>query len=232
MLELTDVQSGYGETQVLHGVSLTVQEGQVHALLGRNGAGKSTTLKTVVGLLPTTAGTIALKGAQISGQPPYDIATSGIAYVPETRDIFGSLSVLENLKLAGRLAGTNPTWTVDRVVEFFPNLADRLGNAGNALSGGEQQMLAIGRALMTDPKLLVLDEPTEGLAPIIIRQIFDRLKWLKAEGMTLLLVEQNLNFALGLADEVSLMSRGQIVWRGDAPALQADEEAHRLYLGV
>ncbi len=232
MLELQAVESGYGETRVLHGIDLTVRAGSVHALLGRNGVGKSTTLKSIIGHLPVSSGTIALNSRAIANRPPHRIARDGIAYVPETRDIFGSLTVRENLNLAGRLAGPEPAWTVERIVEFFPNLAERLPNSGQSLSGGEQQMLAIGRALMAGPTILLLDEPTEGLAPIIIQQIFGKLRELKSVGLTILLVEQNLNFALGLADDVSLMSRGQIVWRGDAEALRADAEAHTRWLGV
>ena len=232
MLELEGIETGYGETRVVHGLDLTVREGTVHALLGRNGVGKSTTLKSVIGQLPVTAGTVRLAGQQISGRLPHDIARLGVAYVPETRDIFGALTVRENLELAGRLAGPGADWTVDRIVEFFPNLAERLNNGGHELSGGEQQMLAVGRALMASPRILMLDEPTEGLAPIIIQQIFGKLKELKASGLTILLVEQNLNFALGLADDISLMGRGQIVWRGDADTLKADDEAHARWLGV
>lgn len=232
MLELQHIESGYGETVVLHGVDLAVRAGSVHALLGRNGVGKSTTLKTIIGQLPLKKGQIALRGEKISGRPPYSIARQGIAFVPETRDIFASLTVRENLELAGRLAGANSSWSTARIIDFFPNLAERLGNSGHALSGGEQQMLAIGRALMANPSILLLDEPTEGLAPIIIQQIFQKLQELKAAGLTILLVEQNLSFALGLADDVSLMGRGQIVWRGDAEQLRADEDAQSRWLGV
>lgn len=232
MLELKNIKSGYGETRVLHGVDLTVRKGSVHVLLGRNGVGKSTTLKTAMGMLPLHAGQIQLSGTDISGQKPYEIARQGVAYVPETRDIFGALSVRENLELAGRLAGANSSWTLDKVIEFFPNLAVRLTNGGHELSGGEQQMLAIGRALMSDPRIMMLDEPTEGLAPIIIQQIFDKLKELKAAGLTILLVEQNLNFALSLADDVSLMARGQIVWHGNPQELRDDEKTHLRWLGV
>jgi len=232
MLELKGVQSGYGETRVLHGLDFAVRAGSVHALLGRNGAGKSTTLKTIMGLVGVQTGTVTFDGRDISGTPPHEVARLGLAFVPETRDIFGALTVRENLALAGRLAGTLPNWTLERVIDFFPNLAGRLDNGGHELSGGEQQMLAIGRALMTGPRLLILDEPTEGLAPIIIQQIYAKLEELKDSGLTVLLVEQNLNFALGLADEISLMGRGQIVWRGDAAALAADEEVHGRWLGV
>lgn len=232
MLELKGVESGYGETRVLHGVDLSVQAGRIHALLGRNGVGKSTTLKTIIGHLPRLEGSIIFDGVDIGGASPYENARRRLAFVPETRDVFGALTVRENLELAGRLAGRKPTWTIDRVIAFFPNLAERLSHSGLALSGGEQQMLAIGRALMMSPRILILDEPTEGLAPIIIQQIFAKLQELKEGGLTVLLVEQNLNFALGLADEISLMSRGQIVWRGDAKTLGKDDTAQARYLGV
>jgi len=232
MLELEAVESGYGETRILHGVDLKVREGTVHALLGRNGVGKSTTLKSIIGHVRISKGSITFEGADISASATYDNARKRLAFVPETRDVFGALSVRENLELAGRLAGPDPEWTLERVIAFFPNLAERLSNGGHELSGGEQQMLAIARALMMSPRLLILDEPTEGLAPIIIQQIFSKLQELKVGGLTVLLVEQNLNFALGLADEVSLMSRGQIAWRGDATTLSADDEVQGRYLGV
>ena len=233
MLEVRDLHAGYGETRVIHGVDLSVDEGRFHAILGRNGVGKTTTLKTIVGLLPAFSGEVLFDGASVSRCRPFDIARMGIAYVPETRDVFGSLSVLENLKLAARLsAGTDCKWTVERVFDFFPNLASRRDNGGNQLSGGEQQMLAIGRALVMNPKLLILDEPTEGLAPIVVRQIFDKLKELKGEGMTMLLVEQNFHFATRLADTASVFGRGQCVWTGTCEALRADDDLHRQWLGV
>jgi len=233
MLDLKGIQSGYGETRIIHGLDLTVDAGSVHALLGRNGVGKSTTLKTIVGQLALTAGQISFGGTDISAMTPYDIARLGVAYVPETRDIFGALSVRENLELAGRLAPPEgASWDIERVIDFFPNLADRLSNGGHELSGGEQQMLAIGRALMMEPRILLLDEPTEGLAPIIIQQIFGKLKQLKNEGMTILLVEQNFSFATGLADAISLVGRGQIVWQGTAEELKKDNETHEKWLGV
>ena len=227
MLELRGLKAGYGETQVIHGVDLTVRQGQFHAILGRNGVGKTTTLKTVMGLLPPLGGEILFRGAALTRRPPYEIARAGIAYVPETRDIFGALTVQENLDLAARIGAGRPGgWTVARVLEFFPNLAGRLGNGGHQLSGGEQQMLTIGRALLMNPALLVLDEPTEGLAPIVVRQIFDKLTGLKRAGMTLLLVEQNVSFARGLADEISVFGRGQCVWRGTPQGLKDDAEVH------
>ena len=233
MLEVRDLRAGYGETQVIHGVDIAVREGRFHAILGRNGVGKTTTLKTIVGLLPAFGGEVAFRAARIDGRKPFHIARMGIAYVPETRDVFGSLSVLENLKLAARLAtDRDRRWTVERVFEFFPNLANRRDNGGNQLSGGEQQMLAIGRALVMNPSLLILDEPTEGLAPIIVRQIFDKLTELKGEGMTMLLVEQNFHFATRLADTASVFGRGQCVWTGPTADLVADSALHERWLGV
>ncbi len=232
MLQLDNIHSGYGETQILHGVNLHIKQGEVHALLGRNGVGKSTTLKTIMGQLPLLQGDITFDNKSLNAMKPYNIAKLGIAFVPETRDIFGQLTVRENLQMAGRLAGKNPTWTMQKIIELFPNLAGRMDNGGHQLSGGEQQMLAIGRALMTNPRILLLDEPTEGLAPIIIQQILQQLLLLKQQGLTILLVEQNLNFALTLADNVSLMSRGQIVWEGSSNALRNDKKLHQQWLGV
>ena len=232
MLELVGVESGYGETLILHDVHLALQAGQVHAVLGRNGAGKSTMLKTIIGQLPTRQGVIRFNGRDISNLPPNQRAKLGIAYVPETRDIFGALNVRENLQLAARLAPLNRGWNIDEVLDFFPQLAARLDHGGHQLSGGEQQMLAIGRAMMMAPALLILDEPTEGLAPLLIEQILQKLTALKAQDITILLVEQNLHFASALADEISLMGRGQIVWHGTAAALQKDTQAQANWLGV
>ncbi len=232
MLNLKSIESGYGETRVLHGVDLDISTGRVHALLGRNGVGKSTTLKTIIGQLPARRGKITFQTTDITAMPSYAIAKQGMAYVPETRDIFGALTVRENLQLAGRLAPSGEGWSMQDTLGFFPNLAKRLDHGGHQLSGGEQQMLAIGRALMTDPRILILDEPTEGLAPIIIQQIFDKLLALKARGMTILLVEQNLHFALGLADDISMMSRGEIVWHGTPDDLTHDTAAQSRWLGV
>lgn len=232
MLELNAVESGYGETQVLHGLSLKAEAGRVLAVLGRNGAGKSTTLKTVMGLLPLKSGRISFNDKPIAVHP-YDIAKSGIAYVPETRDIFPSLSVRENLEIAGKRFGSqNAKWTMERVLELFPRLGERLANGGNELSGGEQQMLAIARGLLMNPKLLILDEPTEGLAPIIVKLIHDKLQELKEDGLSMLIVEQNFGFATSLADDVVVVSKGQIVWEGDAAAIKMDQEAQQKWLGV
>ena len=233
MLELREIQTGYGETQIIHGLDLSVAPGTVHALLGRNGVGKSTTMKAIMGLLPITAGRVVFDGRDITDAPAHVVAKTGLAYVPETRDMFGALTLRENLELAGRLGtARGGAWSIARVLDFFPSLKGRLDNGGTQLSGGEQQMAAIGRALMMAPRTLLLDEPTEGLAPIIVRQIAEKLAELKAEGMTMLLVEQNLAFALRLADEVTLIGRGQAVWHGTSEALAEDEAVQGRWLGV
>lgn len=233
MLELRDLHTGYGETKIIHGLSLTAQAGRILAVLGRNGAGKSTTLKAIMGLIPIAAGSVIFDGKEIGGMPPYAIARNGIAYVPETRDIFPSLSVRENLELAARLAPANgANWTMERILNFFPRLGERLGNGGNQLSGGEQQMLAIGRALLMNPRLLILDEPTEGLAPIIVRQIHEKLLELKTEGLTMVLVEQNFGFALSLADTVSIIGRGIAVWSGSPQEIRERRDVQSQWLGV
>ena len=228
MLELDQVSSGYGDTQVLHGLKLIAEEGKVLAVLGRNGAGKSTTLKTIMGLLPLKGGSVTFNGKALGGLPTFDISRLGISYVPETRDIFPSLTVRENLELAARPG----EWTVERVLDLFPRLRERLDNGGMQLSGGEQQMLAIGRALLLNPSLLILDEPTEGLAPIIVKLIHDKLAELRNMGLSMVLVEQNFGFATSLADHVVIVSRGQVVWSGSPEEIQADTEAQHRWLGV
>lgn len=232
MLEIENLQTGYGETRIIHGLSLKAGKGRVLAVLGRNGAGKTTTLKAVMGLLPVHRGAIRIEGRDVAGKPAFAIARRGIGYVPETRDIFPSLTVRENLELAARISPRDGAWTFARVLDFFPNLAKRLDNGGNQLSGGEQQMLSIARALLMNPRLLILDEPTEGLAPIIVRQIHDKLAELKAEGMTMVLVEQNFGFATSLADDVEIIGRGAVVWSGTAQAVRADTAAQKQWLGV
>jgi branched-chain amino acid transport system ATP-binding protein len=233
MLEVEGLKAGYGETRIIHGLSLRAEPGEVLAVLGRNGVGKTTTLKAIMGLIPTSEGAIRFRGKPLNGEPPFRIAKHGIAYVPETRDIFPSLTVRENLELAGRLAPrTGARWTLPRILDLFPRLGERLGNGGNELSGGEQQMLAIGRALMMNPQLLILDEPTEGLAPIIVRQIHETLMALKGEGLTMLLVEQNFGFATSLADTVCIIGRGTSVWSGTAAASRKDRAAQSQWLGV
>jgi len=232
MLELNAIESGYGETQVLYGLSLKAKEGRVLAVLGRNGAGKSTTLKTIMGLLPLKSGKIAFNGAPIAAQP-FDIAKAGIAYVPETRDIFPSLTVRENLELAAkRFGGPKAEWTMERVLDVFPRLAERMDNGGAQLSGGEQQMLAIARGLLMNPELLILDEPTEGLAPIIVKLLHDKLQELRDGGMSMVIVEQNFGFATSLADDVVVVGKGQVVWSGTAAEIRANEEVQHTWLGV
>ena len=231
MLEVSGLHTGYDETQVIHGLDLAAPEGRLLAVLGRNGAGKTTLLQAIVGLLPAWRGEIRLDGRDITGMAPYEIAWLGIAYVPETRDIFPSLSVRENLELAHRVS-TSGRWTMDTVLDFFPALAGRLGHGGNQLSGGEQQMLAIARALLMNPRLLVLDEPTEGLAPVIVDQLLTKLLELKSAGMTILLVEQNFGFATRLADEVVVLGRGIKVWEGNSEAICKAREVQKEWLGV
>jgi len=231
MLDLKGVCSGYGETQVLYGLDLTAKAGRVTAILGRNGAGKSTTLKTVMGLLPVREGQVALQGKALNGKAPYMVADAGIGYVPETRDIFQSLSVKENLELAAS-RGRSGDWTIDTVIDLFPRLGERLTNGGQQLSGGEQQMLAIARALLLNPILLMLDEPTEGLAPIIVKLIHDKLQELRRAGQTIVLVEQNFGFATSLADDVAVVGKGQVVWTGTPAQIRVDSALQHTWLGV
>jgi branched-chain amino acid transport system ATP-binding protein len=233
MLRVEGINTFYGTSHILHGVTLDVNDGELVSVLGRNGAGKTTVLKAIMGLLPATRGSVAFRGAEITRRTCYDIARSGIAYVPETRDIFPSLTVAENLALAARLRPVGERrWTMERALAFFPRLVERLGNGGNQLSGGEQQMLAIARALLTNPLLLILDEPTEGLAPIMVRQIHRKLAELKAEGATIILVEQNFGFATSLADDVAIIGRGRKVWSGPPETLRAEKDVQAKWLGV
>lgn len=232
MLDLSGIESGYGETQVLYGLSLSAEHGRVLAILGRNGAGKSTTLKTIMGLLPLKSGQITFDGKPMPDRP-FDVAKTGIAYVPETRDIFPSLSVRENLELAAkRFKGGADGWTMERVIDLFPRLGERMDNGGTQLSGGEQQMLAIARALLMNPRLLILDEPTEGLAPIIVKLIHDKLQELKRAGLSMIIVEQNFGFATSLADDVVVIGKGQVVWTGSAAGIRANEDVQHTWLGV
>ncbi|WP_375594816.1 ABC transporter ATP-binding protein [Algihabitans albus] len=233
MLEIENLQAGYGETRVIHDLSLDVAPGQVLAVLGRNGAGKSTTLKAVMGLLPNLGGAVRFEGRSLVGLRTFDIARLGIAYVPETRDIFPSLTVRENLELvARRFAGAGRPWALERVLALFPKLRERLSNGGTQLSGGEQQMLAIARALLMNPRLLILDEPTEGLAPIVVQSIHKVLSDLKQDALGMLLVEQNFGFATSLADEVRIIGRGTVVWAGKPSQIRADQSAQSQWLGV
>ncbi|HSL52384.1 MAG TPA: ABC transporter ATP-binding protein [Candidatus Deferrimicrobiaceae bacterium] len=228
VLEVDGIHTYYGESHVLHGVSLRVAPGEAVALLGRNGAGKTTAIRSIVGFTPPRAGRVVFEGRAIERWPSYRIARHGLALVPQGRRIFAPLSVRENLLLGARASG----WTLERVFELFPRLREREAQAGGTLSGGEQQMLAIARALLTNGRLLLLDEPSEGLAPLIVREIGATLQALKAQRLSLLLVEQNYHLALRVADRVYVMNKGQIVYEGTPAGLEADEEIKRRYLGV
>jgi branched-chain amino acid transport system ATP-binding protein len=228
VLEVDGIHTYYGESHVLHGVSLRVAPGEAVALLGRNGAGKTTAIRSIVGFTPPRAGRVLFEGQAIERWPAYRIARRGLALVPQGRRIFAPLSVRENLLLGARAEG----WTLERVFALFPRLRERQAQLGGTLSGGEQQMLAIARALLTNGHLLLLDEPSEGLAPRIVREIGTILTTLKAERLSLLLVEQNYHLALRVADRVYVMNKGQIVYQGTPAGLEADEEVKRRYLGV
>jgi branched-chain amino acid transport system ATP-binding protein len=232
LLRLEDVHSYYGDSHVLHGVSLEVAPGRVLTLLGRNGAGKTTVLKSIIGIVRPRSGRILFAGGEIAGQASYRVARSGIGYVPETRGIFPSLSVVENLTLAARRSPAANGWTLERVYALFPRLAERRASGGATLSGGEQQMLSMARALLTNPRLLLLDEPTEGLAPLIVAEIEAVLTRLKTEGLSILLVEQNLDFALAFADEIAVLGKGQIRWTGTPSEFAAAEDIKHAWLGV
>jgi branched-chain amino acid transport system ATP-binding protein len=232
LLTLDDVHAHYGASHILQGVSFMLPRGSVLSLLGRNGAGKTTTLKAIMGIVPPKGG-VHFDGRPIAGQTPYRIARAGIAYVPETRGIFPSLSVLENLTLAARgAAATGAGWTLARVFDLFPRLYERRDSGGGKLSGGEQQMLSIARALLTNPRLLLLDEPTEGLAPVVVDEIEAMLDRLKGTGLSILLVEQRLDFALAFADRVAVLVKGRIRWTGSPAEFAAAEEVQRSLLAL
>jgi len=228
VLDVDGAHTYYGESHVLHGVSLRVEAGEAVALLGRNGAGKTTAIRTIVGFTAPRAGRVLLDGQPIHGWPAHRIARAGVALVPQGRRIFAPLTVRENLTLGARAPG----WTLERVLELFPRLRERSQQSGGTLSGGEQQMLAIGRALLTNGRLLVLDEPSEGLAPIVVREVGEIVARLKGERLSILLVEQNYHLALRVADRVYVMNKGQIVWSGPPAELESREDVKRRYLGV
>jgi branched-chain amino acid transport system ATP-binding protein len=214
-------------------MSLSCAEGQVTTLIGRNGMGKTTTVSSIMGTLASRSGSIRFDGEVITGKPAYQIAQLGIGLVPEGRQVFPNLSVRENLiATAANYAGSDDPWTLERVLEFFPRLSERLDNQGNQLSGGEQQMLAIGRALMLNPRLLILDEATEGLAPLIRQEIWRRLEQLKNSGLTILLIDKNIDEFATIADRHFIVEKGQVVWQGDSDELTADAELKARYLGI
>ena len=229
VLEVEDVHTYYGASHVLQGITLRVGEGEVLAILGRNGVGKTTLVRSIIGFTPPRRGAVRFRGDTITRWPPYRMVAAGLALVPQGRRVFPSLTVRENLDVARRAGGR---WSIARVEALFPRLAERARNRADKISGGEQQMLAIGRALMTDPGLLLLDEPTEGLAPLLVREVGRVLGELKREGLSILLVEQNLPLALSVADRTHILSRGQIVHSARPAELAADEAVKSRYLGV
>jgi branched-chain amino acid transport system ATP-binding protein len=229
MLELRDVHAVYGRSHVLHGVSLRASEGEAICLLGRNGAGKSTTLKAIVGLVEVTAGDVRFEGRSVRGLATHAVARLGIGLVPEDRRIFSELSVRENLVVGAR---PDAGWTVERVFAMFPKLAELARQRGGSLSGGEQQMLTIARTLMMGPRLLLLDEPSEGLAPVVVRALADNITALRRQGLTILMAEQNVSFARRLADRAYIIEKGEIRFDGSMAALDADELLRRVYLSV
>jgi branched-chain amino acid transport system ATP-binding protein len=233
LLEIDDLRAAYGGSQVLFGIGLRIGSGDVATLLGRNGMGKTTTVRALLGLLPPSAGTVRFLGERIDGLAPDRIARMGLALVPEGRQIFPNLSVSENLRAfaAQRNRSAEP-WTLERVYDLFPRLAERSRHMGNQLSGGEQQMLAIGRALMTNPHLLVLDEATEGLAPLVREEIWRCLAQLRARGQSILVIDKYVQRLVALADTHTIVQRGQVVWQGDSAALAAQPELWQRYIGV
>ena len=230
MLELADVHTYYGDSHVLQGVTLGVGPSEVVTILGRNGMGKTTLMRSVIGFTPPRRGRVSFKGDDVTRWPSFRLVARGMALVPQGRRVFPSLTVKENLDVARH--GRSGRWTLARVLELFPRLGERARNRANNLSGGEQQMLAIGRALMTNPDLLLMDEPTEGLAPLLVREVGRVLGELKREGLSILLVEQNLSLALSVADRVHILSRGQIVHSCGPGELRSNEEVTSRYLGV
>jgi branched-chain amino acid transport system ATP-binding protein len=229
VLVVDSIHTYYGESHILQGVSLQVNAGELVALLGRNGAGKTTTMSSIIGFLRPRAGKVMVAGRDMTGKPPYSIAAVGVGLVPQGRRIFAPLSVRENLVFAQSARGP---WTLARVYELFPRLEERQQQRGNTLSGGEQQMLAIGRALLMNPSVLLMDEPSEGLAPLIVRDIGRIIGELKQSGMAILLAEQNLAMALSVADRGYVLNKGQVVAEASAEALREDEELKHRYLGV
>ncbi len=232
MLDVRDVHTYYGDSYVLQGVSLTVARAEVVALLGRNGMGKTTLIRTVIGFTPPRRGAVRFKDKDVTGWPANRIVGLGLGLVPQGRRVFPSLSVLENLAVAARSRAGAAAWTVERVMALFPRLGERREHRAGKLSGGEQQMLAIARALMTNPEMLLMDEPTEGLAPLLVQEVGRVIGQLKAAGLPILLVEQNLPMALAVADRVHVLSRGRIVHSGPPAALREDDEVKSRYLGV
>jgi branched-chain amino acid transport system ATP-binding protein len=233
LLEVEGLETCYGLSQVLFGLSLSINSGEMVALMGRNGMGKTTTIRSIMGLTPPRAGSVRLNGKDVRGLASFRIAQLGIGLVPEGRQIFPNLNVRENLVAASaNRLGANDPWTLDKVHALFPRLAERGGNMGNQLSGGEQQMLAIGRALMTNPRLLILDEATEGLAPLIREEIWNCLSMLKARGQSVLVIDKNVENLARIADRHYIIERGRAVWSGTSEQLIAEPDLQHRYLGI
>ena len=231
VLTVEDIYTAYGLSQVLFGVSLEVQRGECVCLLGRNGVGKTTTMRSIIGLTPPTRGRVVWKGRDVTGRAPYQIARAGIGFIPEDRRIFAELTVWENLDVATR-GGREGGWTVERVFELFPKLRELVGRQGGFLSGGEQQMLTIARTLMGNSELLLLDEPSEGLAPLVVLHLKEQIARLKRDGLTILLAEQNVDFSLDLADRVYVLEKGHIRYHGTAREFRADDAIRHQYLAL
>ena len=233
LLEVADLETSYGLSRVLFGISLTIAPGEVVSLMGRNGMGKTTTIRSIIGLTPPAAGSIRFAGGEIGGLPSYRIAKLGLGLVPEGRQVFPNLTARENLlATAANRSGTVDPWTLDKVYALFPRLAARAGHMANLLSGGEQQMLAIGRALMTNPRLLILDEATEGLAPLVREEIWRCLALLRGAGQAILVIDKNVEALTRIADRHYIIERGRVVWTGGSPALASAPEIQHRYLGV
>ncbi|OYU47586.1 MAG: ABC transporter ATP-binding protein [Rhizobiales bacterium PAR1] len=232
MLKVEALEASYGDSQVLFGVDFAIGKGEVATLLGRNGMGKTTTVHTIMGLVKARGGRVLVEGRDVTGAPPYRIAQAGLGLVPEGRQIFSTLTVEENLIATAAARFGAARWTLERVYALFPRLKERCANMGNQLSGGEQQMLAIGRALMTNPRLVILDEATEGLAPLIRHEIWDCLKKLKAEGEAILVIDKNVDALASFADRHVILEKGRVVWSGSSAALLTDPELKDRYLHV
>jgi branched-chain amino acid transport system ATP-binding protein len=232
MLQLDDIHTFYGKSHIIQGLSLKIDQGEFVSLLGRNGAGKTTTLRSIIGLNAPREGRILLQGEEVQKKRPFEISQRGVGYVPQGRRIFSTLTVLENLNIAVRGKGHKIRWSMENVFELFPSLRIRKNNRGNELSGGEQQMLTIGRALMTNPKILLVDEPTEGLAPIVIEEIGKTLQQIKMEGITCFLVEQNLEMTYPLTDRYYILQQGLKVYQGTKAEFETNEEVKNKYLGI
>jgi branched-chain amino acid transport system ATP-binding protein len=232
MLAVRDLVTGYGLGAVIHGISIDVEAGEVVCLLGRNGAGKTTTLRSIMGLTPPRSGTIEFMGEEITGRQPFEVARLGIGYIPDDRRIFADLTVEENLRIVREVTRRDGRWTLDRVFELFPVLTELRLKSGSGLSGGEQKMLAIGRALMGNPNLLILDEPSEGLSPLMVKTLVEAVHQIRNEGLTLLIADQNVKFARRVADRGYIMEKGHIRYSDRLDKLWANEDIVRRYLAV